>query len=103
MALDQEKNSEVFVYSFDYEMNESTWVVYIAAFSQNEAQDQLYNMIGPNKIRKITSSQVHSKLDAISNELRNNICMPLFSEIDALKSEIAMLKKAKDLRTIPKK
>jgi len=100
---EKKKEGDIFVYSFDYEMNESTWVVYIAAFSQEEAQKQLYNMVGRNRIKRVTSSQAHHKLDAISNELRTNICMPLFSKIDALEAEINKLKKAKDLRTIPKK
>jgi len=92
---------EAFVYSFSYEMSKSSWNVFIAAFSQEEAVKQLYKNT-PGRIERITSNQQHCKLDTISDSLRNDITMPERTKINELLTEISVLKKAKDLRTIPK-
>jgi len=92
---------EAFVYSFKYEMKESSWSAFIAAFSQEEAVSQLYKDT-PGRIERIVSNTQYCKLDAVSDSLRNDITMPEQTKINELLAEISVLKKAKDLRTLPK-
>ena len=95
---------EAFVYDFKYDMKESTWQAYIAAFGQEEAVKTLYNMMPQgSRIDRITATNQYCRLDGISGALRDDITLPFRMEIERLKGEINVLKQAKDLRTLPKK
>jgi len=95
---------EAYVYDFKYDMKESNWQAYIAAFSQEEAVAQLYRMIpDKTKIERITATNQYCRLDGLSSPLRDDITLYYREEIEKLKGEINVLKQAKDLTTIPKK
>jgi ribosomal protein L20A (L18A) len=95
---------EVSVFRIEYDMEKSNWQASIAAFSQEEAVKQLYRLF-PNKnnIKKINSISMECKLDAVSDEVRKDLLHEAYIKIDKMAKEIESLKKAKDLRTIPKK
>jgi len=100
----EKTEQEVYVYDFKYDMKDSTWQAYIAAFGQEEAVQQLYKMMpAGNRIDRITATNQYCRLDAISAPFRDNLTMPFRAEIERLKNEIKVLKGAKDLRTIAKK
>jgi len=94
---------EAKVYRIEYETIETIWNAYIAAFSPEEATKHLYEMIPSGTIKKVMSANQQCRLDAISKPLQKDINFPLSEKINLLLSEIVDLKKAKDLRTVPKK
>jgi hypothetical protein len=67
------------VYKFEYEMNESLWTACIAGFSQDEAAYKL-NTLVPGKINKINSIAHICRLDAISNQMTNDIVQPFIDQ-----------------------
>jgi len=81
------------VYCFEYEMNESMWKAYIAGFSQEEAHRKLVSSV-MGRIKRILATQYISRLDNISDEMRNDIVMP---EVMKVKME------QKDTSTTPNK
>lgn len=93
---------EAKVFKIDYEMSESSWKAYVAAFSQEEAVKHLYSMV-PGKITRIENTSQHCVLDAVSNPLKNDIAFEFKNKVMQLMEEINNLKKAKDLRTVSKK
>jgi len=100
---------EARVYRLEYDMNESNWQAYIAAFSQEEAVKQLYDNV-PGRIKKLTGTHQQCRLDMVSNAIKFDLNFEsreqinrLMKDIGALREELELLKQAKDLRTIPKK
>jgi len=92
---------KVSIYRFDYEMKESTWTARIAAFSMQEAINQLGRMVnGP--IRRFESQQEENTIDAISDELRYDINKSLFQELNRLAAENEQLKKKKAITSKPR-
>jgi hypothetical protein len=98
----KEAIKEAYVYRIEYEMNESSWQAYIAAFSQEEATKYLYSNT-PGKIARLVNVQQQCRLDSISNSIRDDISVLYKNKINKLKKEIDSLREAKDLRTVPKK
>lgn len=94
---------EARVYKIDYETEKTSWNSYIAAFSQEEAVRKLYDAMPRGSVKKIINTSQHCRLDAISTPLQNDINKPMNDKINELLGEIADLRKAKDLRTVPKK
>lgn len=93
---------EAYVYKLEYEMENSTWQAYIAAFSESEATEKLYK--GSKKaIKTINSITQVCILDAVSKNLKNDICFESAKVISDLRQEVETLRKAKDLRTISRK
>jgi hypothetical protein len=61
----------VSIYRFDYELKNSTWTVYIAAFKQEDAMRLLRERVG-NEIR-ITSTSVISRIDVFEKKVIDKI------------------------------
>jgi hypothetical protein len=94
---------EARVYRVEYETDQTTWNAYIAAFSQEEATRQLYDMLPKGSVKKISAINQQCRLDAVSIPLKEDISYEHKQKINKLLEEISDLKKAKDLRTVPKK
>lgn len=65
------KKEDASVYRFDYTLSESSWIAYIAGFSQEEAVRELYRTVGIGA--KISTSGYECRLDGISLEFRESI------------------------------
>ena len=65
------KDITVSVHRFDYELKNSTWTVYIAAFKQEDAMRLLRERVG-NEIR-VTSMSVTSRIDIFENKVIDKI------------------------------
>ena len=61
----------IFVWRYDYDMKESTWVAHIAGYTEDQCRDYLFKIVGRNI--KVTSISQICRLDAISDEFRNVI------------------------------
>jgi len=60
----------VFIYRFDYDLNNEQWHCYIAGYSQDESQEYLMT-IAPNAV--VTQVSQEFPLHAISDEVRKTI------------------------------
>ena len=94
---------EARVYRIEYETDKTSWNAYIAAFSQEEATRQLYDMMPKGGVNRVTAVNQQCRLDALSEPLKKDVNNPLYEKINSLLNEISDLKKAKDLRTLTKK
>ena len=61
----------IFVWRYDYEMKDSTWVAHIAGYTEDQCRDYLFKIVGKNI--KITSISQICRLDAITDEFRSVI------------------------------
>jgi hypothetical protein len=58
------ETKDAYVYDFKYDMKDSNWQAYIAAFGQEEAVQQLYAMMPPTqRIDRITGTNQYCRLD----------------------------------------
>lgn len=92
---------KVKVYRINYELSNSSWAAHVAAFSQQEAVEELKRSI-PSRIQRVDSISMHCELDMVSTPLRKEIETPVRSKLKKLKEEVNVLRKAKDLRTVKK-
>ena len=60
----------IFVYRFDYLLKGNEWTAYIAGYSQDECREYLITLVGDVHVVQISQE---TRLDAITNELRNKI------------------------------
>jgi hypothetical protein len=67
---DAQVAKSVFVYRFDYLLKGNEWTAYIAGYSQDECRIYLNSLVGDVHIVQISQE---SRLDALTNELRNKI------------------------------
>jgi len=60
----------IFVFRFDYVLKGNEWTAYIAGYNQDECRTYLMGLVGDVHIIQISQE---TRLDAITNELRNKI------------------------------
>jgi hypothetical protein len=78
------------VYRFDYEMDESSWVAYVAGFNNEDAGAHLFKTVG--KVIKVTTTGFECRLDSLSEKVTNSLLLPYIQKIEKLQAAKEKLK-----------
>jgi hypothetical protein len=92
------------IYRVDYEMPDrrgESWTAYIAAYSPEEARNYLGKFLNRNVLINTMSNE--SRLDAVSDEVRQVIARPILGTVNMEKKEEEEEKKPQKRSIVPPK